>query len=293
MQNLLPSLKLLETRVVALSGGEPLLNPEWASIAQLLKAQGHEVWLLTSGLALAKHARRAAELFDAITVSMDGVNPQTYAAIRGLDAFDKVCDGVRATALQARVNLRVTLQRLNFRELPKFVVLAKQLGVRQVSFLAVDIANTHAFGRAGDLVGGADPALRAEELAELEEILTSLERDHTADFQSGFIAESPEKLRRILQYFGAIRGRRAYPEVRCNAPEFSTVIDARARVQPCFFIGAPKGRSSGHDLIAQLDGEPMTALRRDIRDGRRAECKACVCSMWREPGSAAGEKHVS
>ena len=91
---LLPSLRQLETRVVALSGGEPLLNPEWASIAKLLKSQGHEVWLLTSGLALAKHARRSAELFDAITVSMDGVNRATYAAIRGLDAFDKVCEGV-------------------------------------------------------------------------------------------------------------------------------------------------------------------------------------------------------
>src|SRR5579863_4333151 len=35
----LPSLAQLQTRVVLISGGEPLLNPQWAQIAQLLKAQ--------------------------------------------------------------------------------------------------------------------------------------------------------------------------------------------------------------------------------------------------------------
>jgi len=61
---LLPSLERLGTRMVALSGGEPLLHPEWAQIAQLLKSRGLELWLLTSGLSLAKHAHRAGALFD-------------------------------------------------------------------------------------------------------------------------------------------------------------------------------------------------------------------------------------
>ena len=157
--DLLPSLKQLGTKLVVLSGGEPLLHPEWASIAQFLKSNGLEVWLLTSGLSLAKHARRAAELFDAVTVSLDGTNPETYEAIRGLDAFDKVCEGIRAAALHGVApSLRVTLQRSNYRQLPAFVDLAKQIGARQISFLAVDIANPHAFGRLDDY--RADLALR-------------------------------------------------------------------------------------------------------------------------------------
>src|SRR5712691_367541 len=81
---LLPSFAQLGTQVVLLSGGEPLLNPDWTAIAQLLRGKGRKVWLLTSGLALAKHACRAATLFDAITVSLDGTDAETYAAIRGL-----------------------------------------------------------------------------------------------------------------------------------------------------------------------------------------------------------------
>ena len=88
---LLPSFAQLRTQLVLLSGGEPLLNPEWMAIARTLRSNDLKVWLLTSGLALAKHAGRAAELFDAITVSLDGTDAKTYAAIRGLDAFEKVC----------------------------------------------------------------------------------------------------------------------------------------------------------------------------------------------------------
>ncbi len=231
---LLPGFAQLHTQMVLLSGGEPLLNPEWAAIAELLRRNGLKVWLLTSGLALAKHARRAAELFDAITVSLDGTDLETYAAIRGLDAFHKVCEGIQAAA--------------------------------------------------------AEGSPRQEDLPQLGRILDSLEQDHPEDFRSRFIAENPQKLRRILQYFAAVLGFGPYPKVSCNAPEFSAVIGATGRVQPCFFISGPldarlagTDARTGADLPVVLNSGSMSALRTAIRDGRRAECKTCVCSMWRDP----------
>jgi MoaA/NifB/PqqE/SkfB family radical SAM enzyme len=285
---LLPSLAHLRTECVLLSGGEPLLNPEWGAIAETLRGAGMKVWLLTSGLALAKHARRAAEIFDSITVSLDGTDPGTYEAIRGLDAFDKVCEGIRAAASRGHApGLRVTLQRANFRQLPRFVDLAKVLGAAHISFLAVDVANPHAFGRTEDFVSNL--ALRHEELSELDEVLAVLERDHAQDFRSGFIAESPQKLQRVRQYFAAILGQGPYPPIRCNAPEFSAVVGATGHVQPCFFIQGPaSARLSGdlgdfeHALEQLLHRADMVGLRSAIRDGARAECKTCVCSMWRD-----------
>src|SRR5260221_2033396 len=41
---LLPSLSQLHTQMVLLSGGEPLLHPEWAALAELLRAKGLKVW---------------------------------------------------------------------------------------------------------------------------------------------------------------------------------------------------------------------------------------------------------
>ncbi len=293
---LLPSLAALHTELVLLSGGEPLLNPDWAAIAEILRRHGLQVWLLTSGLALSKYAARAAKLFDAITVSLDGTDAGTYRAIRGLDAFDKVCAGIRGAADHGMPpGIRVTVQRANYRQLPAFVVLAKALRARQVSFLAVDVANPHAFGRTDDFV--SDLALKPEDLPEFEQVLRAVEQDHAEDFRSGFIAESPQKLRRIHQYFAAIHAQAPYPPVRCNAPEFSAVIGATGRVQPCFFIaGAADARVSSatenpqYDLDDVLNRQDMTQLRTAIQMGARRECTTCVCSLWRDRsniGSAA------
>ena len=285
VKRLAPGLKRLRTQVALLSGGEPLLNPDWVAIAELLREQGLKLWLLTSGLSLAKHARRAGALFQAITVSLDGTDRETYQAIRGLDALDNVCDGIRAAAAQGVApSLRVTVQRANFRQLPKFVALARELGAREISFLAVDVANPHAFGRTDDFK--SDLALLPEDLPVFDQILSTMELEYAQEFQSGFIAESPKKLRRIWEYFAAIHGLGAYPSVRCNAPEFSAVVGATGHVQPCFFISGPAdsslGSSANDDLTTVLNRERMTALRGSIRAGARAECRTCVCSMWRD-----------
>jgi MoaA/NifB/PqqE/SkfB family radical SAM enzyme len=279
---LLPSLSALGTETVLISGGEPLLNRDWAEIAALLRSHGLSLWLLTSGLSLAKHARRAAQLFDSITVSLDGTDPGTYAGIRGVDAFNNVCEGIfAAVAAGASVSVRVTLQRANYAQLPTFVQLARHLGVRQVSFLACDVANPHAFGREADFA--ADMALRPADLQELERLLAALERDHAEDFRRGFIAESPQKLRRILEYFRAVCGLGPYPQVRCNAPEFSAVVGADGGLKPCFFIPGPEGLRHEGDLVRALNTDAMTHLRTAIREQRREECARCVCSMWRDP----------
>jgi len=279
----LPELRTLRTRVALLSGGEPLMNPEWQAMAGALREAGLEVWLLTAGLALAKHAAAAVAACDSITVSLDGTNASTYRAIRGLDAFDKVCEGIRAVAGRgATVNLRVTLQRSNYRELREFVRLALELGVAKVSFLAVDVGNAHAFARRGD--AELPLALAGDDLPLFAELIDELERSHPHEFHSRFIAESPAKLRRIHQYFAALNGLDSFPPVRCNAPEFSAVIAADGRVAPCFFIPGT-GVHAQDGLASALDHPHMAELRASIRAGARPECARCVCSMWREPST--------
>lgn len=277
---LLPSLRALGTRTVLISGGEPLIHPQWIEIAEALRANGQRLWLLTSGLSLAKHAARAAQLFDSITVSMDGADKTMYAAIRGLDAFDVVCAGIRAaTGEGAWVSTRVTVQRANYTALPELVSLSRALGAKQISFLAADISNPHAFGR----VGTADEqiALTETDLPNFAAVLDTMERVYADDFASGFIAEHPAKLRRLLQYYAAVLDLAPYPPVRCNAPEFSAVMNANGTVQPCFFIAGENGFNATADFTHALNSEVMRELRSEIRGGRRPECATCVCSLWR------------
>ncbi len=281
VRRLLPDLGRLHTEVALISGGEPLLNAEWAPIAELLRSRGLKLWLLTSGLSLAKHATRVATLFEAVTVSLDGTDRATYQAIRGLDAFEKVCQGIRALAQAGTpISVRVTLQRANYRQLPQFVQLTRELGAQQVSFLAVDVANPHAFGRLDDF--SIDLALQPQDLPVLAQLLDGMERDYAADFRSGLIADSPRKLRRIHRYFAAVCGVATHPPVHCNVFEYSAVVGATGRIDPCFFI-AGAARLAGSDLGAVLNSDSMRALREELRSGTRPECARCVCSLWREP----------
>lgn len=283
VQRMLPSLTRLGTQAALLSGGEPLLNPEWPQIAQALRSAGLKLWLLSSGLSLAKHARQVAALVDRVTVSLDGTDAATYAAIRGLDAFDKVCEGIAAAAAAGvPVTLRVTLQRANFRQLPDFVRLARSLGAEGVSFLAVDVANPHAFGRSEAF--SPDLALRAHEVTEFAALVDALQSDCHQEFASGFIAESPRKLRHIQRYFSAVSGQGDYPPVRCNAPEFSAVIDSGGNVSPCFFIRGAGDVPRGQELAVTLNAAPALALRERIRAGGAPECRTCVCAIWHTRG---------
>ncbi len=164
--------------------------------------------------------------------------------------------------------------------MPALVRLAKNLGAKQISFLAVDVTNHLAFARQEDYE--RTMALLPDDLPKFAGVLDALERDFAPEFASGFIAESPAKLRRLGSYFAALLGQAGFPPVQCNAPRFSAVVGADGALQPCYFIPGP-GELNGESLGAALNTPEFVALRRDIREGRRKECETCVCSMWRGP----------
>jgi len=279
LQRLLPQLRQLQTEFVLVSGGEPLLHRQWRGMAEQLRANGQRLWLLTAGISLSHQAADVVRLFERITVSLDGANAATYAAIRGIDAFEPVCAGIRALAGRGRApSLRVTVQRRNFRELSELVRLARTLRAASISFLAIDVGSERAFGRDGAASRSLLP--EADELSEFEAVLEAMERVHADEFARGFIQESPAKLRRLLQYFRACHGLDLFPPVRCNAPEMSAVIDAAGAVHPCFFIAGPAQSHADTELADMLNSGSFRELRSRIALGQRAECARCVCSLW-------------
>jgi MoaA/NifB/PqqE/SkfB family radical SAM enzyme len=149
-----------------------------------------------------------------------------------------------------------------------------------ISFLAAD-ESSGAFGRERP---PHEPRLALDE-AEVEEFEALIEETIAArgdDFESGFIAESPAKLRRLPQYYAALTGSRAFPPVACNAPYMSVVVEAEGSVRPCFF----------HDPVGNVRYAPLGAIvarnlpafRRNLDVASNPVCARCVCSMktgWR------------
>ncbi|MCC7445872.1 MAG: radical SAM protein [Anaerolineae bacterium] len=281
----------LGVRQVVLSGGEAMQHPEWPRIAQLFRAAGAKVILLTNGIALKKQAEQVIETIDTLTVSLDGATPETYRAIRGVDALPVILEGITVIAAAGvTVTTRTTVQRANFRELPQIVEVAKQAGVRQISFLPVDVSNSVAFGPRFDANGvplaaihaPPGPALARNDLPEFEKVLDCLDELYAEDFSTGRIAESPEKLRRLHHYFAAVHGLEPFDGPRCNAPHISTVIEVDGTLRPCYFL-PEMGKLEDRPLSAAINTPRALELRKAYRMGERDECERCVCPLYRGP----------
>ena len=294
-EKLASEFRALGVRRVILSGGEAMQHPEWPRIAQMFRSAGAKVELLTNGLLLKKQAQDVIENIDELIVSLDGGIPETYQAIRGVDGFEVIVSGMRKCAdAGIPITSRTTIQHGNYFEMPQIVDAARHAGVRRVSFLAVDVSSTQAFGpRFAEDVGGSvqsslqphgpySPALTAHDLPEFSQVLNRLERDYAADFASGMIAESPAKLRRLYDYFATLICESPFPPPRCNAPHLSTVIEVDGSLRPCFFL--PRVGTLGEEtLLETLNAPSAVGMRAAYRTGRRSECSRCVCSLYQGP----------
>jgi len=76
---------------VALSGGEPLLHPDWAAILSEATSMNLSVTVVTNGILLtARTIDTLVEHHATIAVSVDGLNAETHDAIRGAGSFEKL-----------------------------------------------------------------------------------------------------------------------------------------------------------------------------------------------------------
>jgi radical SAM protein with 4Fe4S-binding SPASM domain len=270
---------------VVLSGGEALMHTRLWELCDLLRAADISISILSTGLLLRRHASELALRCDDVVVSLDGPQP-IHDRIRNVPrAFDRLAEGVaalREAGPHVQVTGRCTVQRANFHSLRYTVAAAHDIGLGRISFLAADVT-TDAFNRptAWGEERVHEVALAADDLPGLAAELDALERDNADDFASGFIAESPIKLRRRLsQYYGALLGQGDFAPNDCNAPWVSSVIEADGTVRPCFFQ-PPLGNIYAADggLASILNSAESVAWRRGLDTHRNEICKRCVCTL--------------
>ena len=283
IRGLARALPSLGTRVVVFSGGEPLLRPEVFDAADAFLARDITLHLLTSGVLLERFADRVGRRFSRVCVSLDATTDALYEQIRGVNALGTVARGVarlRREAPALPITGRATLHRANFRELPRLIDHARRIGLDEISFLPADVSS-RAFGRE-TVPDTRTLALDVDEIAEFTQIVERTVVAYANDFESGFVAESADKLRRLPQYYAALRGDAPFPMVSCTAPWVSVVVEANGNVRPCFFHD-PVGniRQTPLDTIV---GENLRRFRDRLDVGANPVCVRCVCSLntsWR------------
>ena len=157
---------------VKLTGGEPLLHPDFREIVEYLCQAGLPVTLETNGTlidsdcaTLLKHLRNVRF----VSVSLDGANATTHEELRVLPgSFEKALNGIRELVkVGIRPQVICTLHKGNVSEVGAVVALAEQLGCGSVKFNHVQrVGRGEGFGEAQGL-----------DLREIIETYRSLESD--------------------------------------------------------------------------------------------------------------------
>ncbi len=123
--------------ILALSGGEVLLHPDWKALVARGVERGMRVTLATNGLAVDREV--ASYLRDVgvwnVSVSIDGARAETHDRIRRMQGlFDAACRAVKLlTAEGVRVTVNFTPMRANFTEAAAVVELARDLGAEKIN----------------------------------------------------------------------------------------------------------------------------------------------------------------
>jgi MoaA/NifB/PqqE/SkfB family radical SAM enzyme len=283
----LDGLRRLGVRWVVLSGGEPLMHSNLWQLCEQLEAVDVHVSLLSTGLLLERRSSEIVRWCDEVIVSLDGPG-EIHDQIRRIPgAYDRLAAGVAAVRTADPgfpVSGRCVLQKRNFRALPEIIGTARAIGLDRISFLAADTSST-AFNRpvGWDESRVADVALNREEVVEAEQLVEAVTSACSVEFASGFVTESPERLRALVRYFAALNGDADFPANRCNAPWVSAVVEADGAVRPCFFH-----RILGNIHDAPLDeivnSDGAVGFRRNLDVASDPICRRCVCTLWLEAG---------
>lgn len=285
------SLHRLSVRWVVLSGGEPLLHTDLRSLCAFFRELNVRLTLLTTGLLLTKRAVEVAELFDEVIISIDGPAAVHDSIRRVRGAFRLIESGIgaiRRLRPTMRITGRTTVQRANHCHLQETVASAKAIGLNSISFLAADLTS-EAFNRPllWPLERQNEVGLGADEVRALRDEIEQLITNCAREIQTGYIAESTSKLRRIVAHFDANLGEGKYESPVCNAPWVSAVIEANGSVRPCFFHRAV-GNIYQTALEDVVNGESARDFRDSLNIAENPICRRCVCSLYHREDTPSG-----
>jgi len=282
LQKQVDSFQKLGVKWVVMSGGEALMHSNLWRLCELLKDYNIKISLLSTGLLLKQHRDSILENCDDVVVSLDG-SEEVHNQIRNIpQAFQKLAEGVAALKElnpKFRITGRSVLQRANYQDFPNIIKAAHAIGLDQISFLAADVSS-EAFNRPDGWDGEkvAQVGLSLKEAEAFEKIIEETIVEFGDEFKRKFVSESPEKIRRLAQYYKALHGEGDFPETFCNAPWVSTVIETNGDVLPCFFH-KPLGNIYQNDLKEILNAKNSINFRKNLNVKTDPICQKCVCSL--------------
>jgi len=136
---------------VSFSGGEPLVNKDFWKVAEEAAKVGMYVSIATNGTLITRGIAERLKKIGVryVEVSLDSPYPEVHDEFRGIrGAWEAAVKGIRnAKSVGLEVGIATTVTKLNYRDLPEMIELARELKVNR--FIAFNFIPT---GRGRDIV---------------------------------------------------------------------------------------------------------------------------------------------
>src|ERR1700688_4027978 len=220
-------------RAVLHGVGEPMLVKHLPRMVRYLKDRGTYVLFNTNGTVLNEKNGRAliAADLDELRVSFDAANAESYLAVRGKNYFNRILKNVRAFRnlqereghAKPRVSAWLTGMRETVEQLPDFVRVAAEAGVKEVYLQRLVFFDEAAIGMATPDQALFEQMTRDEAhyLQEAEDLALSLGLTFSA---SGAASEPGLSLRKHAE---------DQPWSLCRRPRTLMYFTANGRALPC------------------------------------------------------------
>ena len=273
---------------VILEGGEPLLSREIYAVGQLLRGNGIESYIITSGNAFTQDKlKRLAAFSPRVLFSIDGADAATYEEIKRGASYQRALYWARRCAEEGIFcGTTVVLSRKNLPQLLDFITLTERFGGERIFYLPLkpfvgDDASREYYRQQALSPQEHEAAMRAVYAAD-----TSLEIYYDEPFLWNLAA------RHKFELSGAGNGI-TIPELTGCAASHSLYIQTDGDVRPCMF--SPADLSFGNAASEPLAGIWQRMQTSDLlgdwgRQARRhgpcaacdlfAQCRGCIARTF-------------
>lgn len=117
---------------IAVSGGEPMMRPDFFEIAEYMKEKGIALSIASNATLITPEKAKKLKEVNCLyaQVSLDGATSKTHDYFRGRESFNKTIAGIKNLIAEGiPVGISCTVTRLNINEFKKELELVEKLGV--------------------------------------------------------------------------------------------------------------------------------------------------------------------
>ena len=166
---------------VKLTGGEPLLHPDFLSMIQICKTNNIGITVETNGILCSKSISDVIKTANNpfVSISLDAADAKTHDRIRGVPgSFDLTIKGINNLVKSGIApQIIMTLMRSNISSIEKLIHISEQIGASSVKFNLLQPI------KRGEILHKRGEALTVQELLELgKQIDTKIAPNSNIDF---------------------------------------------------------------------------------------------------------------